>query len=180
MLVVDLNGLLHNISWILPNSMQIITRCHIKLESIYSFVAGVCSENHRAGAQASGRNSFKRRLNSHRSRGKQQFAALIHRSQSAGVAEAYLGGPLGHGPPLAKKKFFWHWKKLENLVGPLLCMSTSGQRKFVPPLFEILNTPLRGSQWILVRAGFFSVFLLSYSVSFLFCNFFYLFYLGFT
>ena len=55
-------------------------------------------------------------------------------------SEAYLGGPLGHGPPLDKKFSFYIEKKLENLVGPLLCMSTSGQRKFPP--FEILNTPL--------------------------------------
>ena len=59
------------------------------------------------------------------------------------VAEAYLGGPLGHGPPLTKKFFFDIEKILENLVGALLCMSTCGQRKFGPP-FEILNTPLIG------------------------------------
>ena len=36
--------------------------------------------------------------------------------------------------PLWPKKFFFDIeKKFENLVGPLLCMSTSGQRKFGPP-----------------------------------------------
>ena len=45
-------------------------------------------------------------------------------------------------PPLAKKFFFDIVKKLENLVWPPLCVSTSGQRTFGPPLFEILNTPL--------------------------------------
>ena len=54
--------------------------------------------------------------------------------------EAYLGGGLGHGP-LGQKIFFYIEKQLENLAGPLLCMSTSGQQKFAP-LFEILNTPL--------------------------------------
>ena len=49
------------------------------------------------------------------------------------LPEAYLGGPLGHALPLAKKFFFTLKKKLENLVGPLLCKSTSGQRKFGPP-----------------------------------------------
>ena len=36
-------------------------------------------------------------------------------------------GALGHGPPLGQNFFFYIEKKLENLVGPLLCMSTSGQ-----------------------------------------------------
>ena len=45
--------------------------------------------------------------------------------------------------PLWPKKFFFYIeKRLENLVGPLLCMSTIGQRKILPPFFEILNTPL--------------------------------------
>ena len=48
-------------------------------------------------------------------------------------------------PPLAKKNFFWHTKKIGKLglAPPPLCVSTSGQRKIgPPPLFEILNTPL--------------------------------------
>ena len=44
--------------------------------------------------------------------------------------------------PLWPKFLFYIEKNLENLVGHLLCMSTSGQRKFGPPFFEILNTPL--------------------------------------
>ena len=51
--------------------------------------------------------------------------------------EAYLGGALGHGPPFGQRKFFFDIeKKLENLVGPLLCMSTNGQRKFGPPFLK--------------------------------------------
>ena len=34
------------------------------------------------------------------------------------LPEAYLGGPLGHGPPLAKKLFFLHWKKIVKLCWP--------------------------------------------------------------
>ena len=49
-------------------------------------------------------------------------------------SEAYLRGALGHGPPFGQTNFFFDIeKKLENLVGPLLCMSTRGQRKFGPP-----------------------------------------------
>ena len=49
--------------------------------------------------------------------------------------EAYLGGS-GHGPPFGQKKIFDIEKKLENLVDPLLCMNTSGQRQFAPPPFR--------------------------------------------
>ena len=48
------------------------------------------------------------------------------------LSEAYLEGPLGHGPLLAKI-FFWHWEQIGKLGWPLLCMSTSGQPKFAPP-----------------------------------------------
>ena len=36
-------------------------------------------------------------------------------------------------PPLGQKSFVYIEKHLENLVGPLLCMNTSGQRQFGPP-----------------------------------------------
>ena len=51
---------------------------------------------------------------------------------------AYLPlGQIGHGPPLAKKFFFFYIvKKLENLVRPPLCVSTSGQRTFGPPFWN--------------------------------------------
>ena len=49
-------------------------------------------------------------------------------------------------PPLWPKKILFDiLKKLENLVWPPLCVSTSGQQKFGPPRFEILNTPLPGT-----------------------------------
>ena len=38
--------------------------------------------------------------------------------------------------------FFTLGKNRKNIAGPPFCMSTSGQRKFGPPLYEILNTPL--------------------------------------
>ena len=66
----------------------------------------------------------------------------------------YRGGPLGHGPPLAKKIFFWHTKKFGKLGLAPLCVSTSGQQKFGPPFFEILNTPLM--TWCL-RVDMFSI-----------------------
>ena len=51
-----------------------------------------------------------------------------------------IQGAFGHAP--FSQTIFFTLKKMENFVDPLLCMSTSGQRKFAPPLFEILNTPL--------------------------------------
>ena len=53
-------------------------------------------------------------------------------------SEAYLGGggSLGHGPLLAKKKFFGHTKKIGKLGLAPLCVSTSGQRKFAPPFWN--------------------------------------------
>ena len=61
--------------------------------------------------------------------------------------EAYLGGPLGHGSPLAKKNFLTYSKNWKTWFLPL-CVSTSGQRKFAPPLFEILNTPLNEAAYL--------------------------------
>ena len=57
-------------------------------------------------------------------------------------SEAYLEGEaIVPWPPPLPKFFFDILKKLENLGLPPICVSTSGQRKFAPPL-EILNTPL--------------------------------------
>ena len=56
------------------------------------------------------------------------------------ISVAYLGGPLGHDPLLAKNFLFHLWKKLIEKRGLApLCVSTSGQRKFGHPLNEILN-----------------------------------------
>ena len=59
---------------------------------------------------------------------------LVGRYQGGAQSEAYLGGHWAMAPPLAKKFVFHIKKRLENLVGPLLSMSTSGQAKIWPPL----------------------------------------------
>ena len=51
---------------------------------------------------------------------------------------AYSRDALGHGPPLS------------TIFFPF-CVSTSGQRKFGPPFFEILNTPLGTVDYILLH-----------------------------
>ena len=63
------------------------------------------------------------------------------------VSVAYLPrGQIGHGP-LGQKKFFFTVKKLENLVWPPLCVSTSGQRTFgLPPFLKFYC--LVSLQWV--------------------------------
>ena len=58
-----------------------------------------------------------------------QFQTLIQTPRGVFMG----GGGIWPWPPLANKIFVYIEKKLENLIGPLLCMSTSGQRKFAPP-----------------------------------------------
>ena len=60
-------------------------------------------------------------------------------ASSSTRAVAYSGE--GHWAMLHLVIFFHQWKKMENVVCPLRVI-TSGQRKFAPPPYEILNTPL--------------------------------------
>ena len=61
-------------------------------------------------------------------------------------------------PSLAKKFFFDIEKKLENLVGPLLCLSNSGQRKFGPPF----RNPKYATVWVHIPLLIFSGSLIGY------------------
>ena len=53
---------------------------------------------------------------------------------------AYLGGG-GHWAMAPFEIFFYHWKKIENLVWPLFVWALVASENFPLP-FEVLNTPL--------------------------------------
>ena len=58
------------------------------------------------------------------------------------IISGVFRGAIGPWPPFGQKNFFFTIGKIwKTWFGPL-CVSTSGQRKFLAPLFEILNTPL--------------------------------------